>query len=382
MPTDPDLGELLGALYEGPLEDPPWSSFLTLLRSVFVADAVTLLLNAPLQSAPDSSAPVANSRMQLLSDGGSTSHIESYTQGQFLLDPMVNLPAGKVISLREFMSEAELLASEFYQVILAPQNWYDFLAVDLRVNGEIDARMRIGRYRGAPRFGEAEKQRLQDLLPHIERAIRLHTRVRRLESERAVYAGVVAQMSVATILLDENGTIVSCNELAEALLAEGDGITASDGHLVLCKREQTNELLALVSRVFQAQQHNDIMAVEALRVERPSGAGDLGVLIRPVPGAEARQVHSIPTVAIFISNPESQAEAPVQVITRLFGLTPTEAALTMLLTNGLTLDEASLELGVSRNTTRTHLRSVFSKTGVSRQTMLVRLILKSVAPLA
>jgi DNA-binding CsgD family transcriptional regulator/PAS domain-containing protein len=372
MSADPDLGELLGVLYEGPLEVPPWSSFLTLLRSVFAADAVTLLLNSPLQDSP----------LQLLSDGGSTPHIESYTQGQFLLDPMVNLPAGEVITLREFMSEAELHASEFYQVILAPQNWYDFLAVDLRTRGEIDARLRIGRYRGAPRFGNAEKQRLQDLLPHLERAIRLHTRVRRLESERAVYAGAVSQMAVATILLDESGSIVSCNELAEALLAQGDGIAVADGHLVLRNREQTGELLAMVSRVFKAQQRNDTMAVEALRVQRPSGAGDLGVLIRPVPGAESAQVHSVPAVAIFISNPDSQAEAPVQVITRLFGLTPTEAALTMLLANGLTLDEASQELGVSRNTTRTHLRSVFSKTGVSRQTMLVRLILQSVAPLA
>ena len=68
-------------------------------------------------------------------------------------------------------------------------------------------------------------------------------------------------------------------------------------------------------------------------------------------------------------------------ITRLFGLTPTEASLAMLLANGLTLDEASDELGVSRNTARTHLRAVFSKTGVSRQTGLVSLILRSVAPL-
>jgi len=72
----------------------------------------------------------------------------------------------------------------------------------------------------------------------------------------------------------------------------------------------------------------------------------------------------------------------VKVVARLFGFTPTEAGLAMLLANGLTLDEASEQLGVSRNTTRTHLRAVFAKTGVTRQTGLVRLILQSVAPLA
>ena len=53
-----------------------------------------------------------------------------------------------------------------------------------------------------------------------------------------------------------------------------------------------------------------------------------------------------------------------------------------MLADGLSLDEASEALGMSRNTARTHLRSIFSKTGVSRQTLLVRLILKSVAQLA
>ena len=37
--------------------------------------------------------------------------------------------------------------------------------------------------------------------------------------------------------------------------------------------------------------------------------------------------------------------------------------------------------GVRRNTARTHLRSIFCKTGVTRQTMLVRLLLNSVLTL-
>ena len=36
------------------------------------------------------------------------------------------------------------------------------------------------------------------------------------------------------------------------------------------------------------------------------------------------------------------------------------------------------ELGIARNTARAQLRSIFAKTGVSRQSMLVSLMLKSV----
>ena len=39
-------------------------------------------------------------------------------------------------------------------------------------------------------------------------------------------------------------------------------------------------------------------------------------------------------------------------------------------------------LGIARNTARSHLRSVFAKTGATRQAELVRLVLRSVAALA
>jgi len=73
---------------------------------------------------------------------------------------------------------------------------------------------------------------------------------------------------------------------------------------------------------------------------------------------------------------------PADVLAELFGFTPAESALALLLSNGLTLDEASEELGVSRNTAKSHLSTVFSKTGITRQTKLIQLILKSVASIA
>ena len=42
---------------------------------------------------------------------------------------------------------------------------------------------------------------------------------------------------------------------------------------------------------------------------------------------------------------------------------------------------AAEQMNVRRNTARTHLRSIFCKTGVTRQTMLVRLLLNSVLTL-
>jgi DNA-binding CsgD family transcriptional regulator len=46
------------------------------------------------------------------------------------------------------------------------------------------------------------------------------------------------------------------------------------------------------------------------------------------------------------------------------------------------LREAAADMGVTESSIRTYSKRIFAKTGISRQTELVRLILKSVAPLA
>src|SRR5690606_20913550 len=136
-------------------------------------------------------------------------------------------------------------------------------------------------------------------------------------------------------------------------------------------------LQALVARVIENQRQGRAGLVEAMRIRRGDGRMDLGLVVRPVPAGAWSEGKSMPAVALFISDPEDVTEAPVQVVTKLFGFTPTEAPLAILFAKGLSLDEAADTLHVSRNTVRNHLRAVFAKTGVKRQAMLIRLVLQS-----
>ncbi len=369
MQWDEELGDLLGYLYQGCLEDPPWQTFLGEVRERMGAQLVTLLLRPPGE----------DKHSVMLADGGSLSAIKSYNEGQFVLDPFVNLPHGEVVTLQEFVGPELLINSDFYRIIMKPQGWYDFLGADLRETGELDVRFRIGRYQGARAFSESEKRWVQQLLPHLERAIRLHTRINRSEGERAVYEGAVQQLAVATFILDEQGGLLSCNELASELLSAGEIMREQEGRLEFIELSDRADFDRLVQDALQGMQHAT-GTVQALQLH--GATGDLGLVLRTLPVSKVVQGRGIPSVAVFVSDPQRAAQAPLDVITSLFGFTPTEASLAMLLANGLTLDEASDELGISRNTARTHLRAVFAKTGVTRQTGLVSLILKSVAPLA
>jgi DNA-binding CsgD family transcriptional regulator len=57
-----------------------------------------------------------------------------------------------------------------------------------------------------------------------------------------------------------------------------------------------------------------------------------------------------------------------------YGLTQAEARVAVAASSGSTVFESATQLGLSPNTVKTHLRKVFAKTGISRQTELVRLM--------
>lgn len=370
MKPDSAFSDLLGLIYEGPLESVPWQGFLARFREVMDAAVTTLVLRPPSE----------HSGGVMLNEGGALDVIASYNERLHALDPFVDLPTGQVVSLQEFIGTDELLSSDFYRLTMQPAGLWDILGADMRVPDELEARLRVSRREGQSRFSTAEKRLCAAVLPHLQRAIRIHARINRIESERTLYAGAVEQLAVATILLDETGRVLDTNARADRLLRQKQGISLHDGQLRLAQPEQTQHLQQLLARIRDNRGQGGV--VEAMRVKRDAGLLDLGLVLRPVPASAWSEGKAVPAVAIFISDPDDTAEAPVPAISKLFGFTPTEATLAILLAKGLSLDEVAEHLRVSRNTVRTHLRSVFAKTGVSRQSLLIRLILQSVASLA
>lgn len=61
------------------------------------------------------------------------------------------------------------------------------------------------------------------------------------------------------------------------------------------------------------------------------------------------------------------------------GFTPAEATCALLLVQGLGIDQVAARQGVSRNTVRAHLRSLYAKSGTHRQIALVALVNRTLA---
>jgi len=367
------VDQLIRAVYQGPLEDKPWWTFLNLFRDAVGGNFATLVLRPPREG---------DSGLVLNAVVVSPEVYDSYNHTYFSLDPFVDLPADTVVTLQEFMPREALLQTDYYQQYMAPIDVFHNMGADLSGQAGLNARLRVTRPQSSPDFGEDEKQLCQLLLPHLQQSIALHSRIKRTESEREFYAGAIDQLAMGTIILDEEAQILRTNRVADKLLAGNKNLSIKDGRLQVGGRSENQSFRSLLEQVFSAHHNSEPGFVKAFRVGQVDSVTGLGLLIRPLPIVDSSALQRNPSVAIFIGDQEQRRVAPDDVLAELFGFTPAESALALLLSNGLTLDEASAELGVTRNTAKSHLSSVFSKTGLTRQTKLVQLILKSVAPFA
>ncbi|MEQ8802503.1 MAG: hypothetical protein RLP45_10735, partial [Haliea sp.] len=221
--------ELIATLYRGPLESQPWASALPALRELIDCHVVSLVLRPPAEDDRgvilNSVRPRSNDTRPGELDGPPDWEVTAYREQFFSLDPFVNLPPDRVVALEDILSDEELVASDYYEHYLESAGLFRILGLDTVEPGGMLARLRFSRRRNEPRFSTDERNLLARIAPHLRLSIQLYATLSRTVSERNLYAGAVEQLAVATIVLDEQGRILSTNTIARALLDEGNGLS-------------------------------------------------------------------------------------------------------------------------------------------------------------
>lgn len=346
---------LLEALYGGLLQQAPWEPFLRALAAWLDATYATLILTAPGMTTPGT----------ILTPDAPTVTADEYAESFFASDPFKGLPEGKVTAFAEFLGGEAARDSDFYRDFLAAAGGDQILGVDLRFESGFEARLRATRDRSLPDFGSAEREAFQAIVPHLRHAIGLFERLQVSGAEHGVYRGTVEQMGVAAIILNRDGRVVRTNVVADRLLEAGDGLTLADCRLRLKDGAQRKELETLLKSL------DANPAPQRFRIARASGR-DLAAIAKPI--AAPAFMRGGAALALFVSDPGQEAQLEPEAIRDLFQLTRMEANLAVALASGRSLVDAADALGIAHNTARSHLRSIFAKTGARRQSQLVHLL--------
>jgi DNA-binding CsgD family transcriptional regulator len=216
----------------------------------------------------------------------------------------------------------------------------------------------------------ADRELLEKLAPHLAIARRLHVRLTERRQATDVLLKAIDHLALGVLLVDAEGRLAYVNRAAAETLglpagfrgdpASGERDARSEAwyRLVGADRDWSRPFVLPHPREGYPLQ---LLSASLRASERPGG---FGVRFER---------------AVFVGDPKRRSGEPIGVLREIYGLTPAETRLTLLLLADCSLAESARLLGITLSTARSMLKRIFEKTGTNRQAALVRLMLSGFA---
>ncbi len=273
----------------------------------------------------------------------------------------------------EVVPEPELLRSDFYRSWLDPCGLRHWLGGTITREGEKLTYVALLRSSNTGPFARADKVRLRRLLPHLEACRRLGAHLIPAEIGPGVALDALEHVPFGVIALDGEAKVRYTSTWASEILKQNDGLFIHAGSLRAASSGDSARLSELISSILDGRDNPKPDRRGVLAISRPSGARPY-VLNVFGHALDVSRGTSPAAAVVFIHDPEADAAMDGEILRTLYQLTPAEAKLAELLSLGRSVSDAARELGITINTARTHLKHLYSKTGTSRQSELVRLL--------
>lgn len=291
-------------------------------------------------------------------------------------------PVDGAIDIASLVEPRAVRATEFHADVLAPQGIGTMTPLGLPLGSGFDTGgVSIafdGRDEGAPRTAVAL---LNQMAPYLRRAIKVNLMLQAARRRATGLAAALNGMPAAALLVSQSARLLFANRRTEALLAEADGLAVRNGELVASCPGESRALRRMIGCASRAALGLLPNGPDALALARPSGKPALSVLVAPVGELRAGlPLPDKPAALLIVTDPQESAVPSAQAVERLgalFGLTPTEARVAVHIARGMSGPEAAAELHIGPGTVHAHLKSVFAKTGVRRQSGLARLLTRT-----
>jgi DNA-binding CsgD family transcriptional regulator len=370
MLLDPHTSELVRLSYEAATDPSRWNDFLRLFSQAIHAPSAVFLIH-------DKTYQQANVSRSI---GVEPTWVKPYEEYFVTINPWLEgnpFRRGVVAAGEQILNDRELVRTEFYNDFLRPQDWFYSCGVLIAEDQSARSEITAIRSRRGGGFTRKEIALFEYLAPHLQCAVRIHNRIAGLESGLNAATGTLDRFPTGIVAVDSDAKVILTNRAADAILKRGDILISRDG-LQAARRQETVKLRNAIAAVCM-ERHSGIPKPEmVVQVHRRSGLRPFEVLVCPLP-AHSSLRNGKAAAALFITDPEEDAKLDSRALHQLFGLTPAEIRLCVALVKGKSVEEYAQEAAISPNTARTHVKRIYSKTGVRRQSELVSLLWKSSA---
>ena len=369
QPTAENLSKLLLTLYAAPMRPELWRIFLKEFTTLLGLPAAAILHQ---DLAREKYAFGISSGMDPV---GESLYAQYYGQ----IDPwrprFLDKREGALSFGDELCPASELRRTEFYTDLLSKYdvNLYCSVATIKRP----DSFELISIYRGLHDDSPDSKisATIQLIIPHIRTALQLRHQLCEADVSAKNYAGALHSLNLGVILLDTQGRCLFVSRKAETICNANDGIYLRHSRLGAHEPVANQSLHKLINRAVAVATGKTIRPCGVASIPRRSGGALVISAIALSPQAPlAQYTTTLAAAAIFIRDPKDEIASLPGILSATYGLTAAETRLASRLFVGRSLVQAAEDGAVSLETVRAQLKSIFNKTGVRRQTDLLRLL--------
>jgi DNA-binding CsgD family transcriptional regulator len=226
----------------------------------------------------------------------------------------------------------------------------------------------VNRSRSSHAFSEDEEAQLVELTQHLQRALQMRRRFQTSEASALAGFATLDTLAFAAVVADAGSRITFANAKAEELDLAGAGLTLGGGRVGCAAQRHSRELNDLIRNAAGGG------AGGAMRLTNPRGTGTLLALVAPVRGRFSGSANGTGLALIAVRPEKDNPEFAAAIITKLFGLSRSEAKVVCALAAGASLDEIAAQRGVKITTIKTQIEAAFRKTETESQRDLIRLI--------
>jgi DNA-binding CsgD family transcriptional regulator/PAS domain-containing protein len=365
LPPDA-LSKLIGSIYDCTLDPGRWERTLIELAQVFEAEFLILSLNDLRHDCLVIDKSVGWEPLWL--EERSKHLPEIHARVTEWLTPGTSLDEPFVAS--RHLEPSYLNSAPYVRDCLRPLGIADVTHLFLMHTPTHFSELVIARHQRQGIITEREIAIGKLLLPHLRRAVTISNVLEARIIERARMAEALDTIRCGVVLTDERGAILHLNRSAQRMLRNGGPVRDVQGFLKATSPSAAKELRSAIRLAAgdEARIGKTGLAIRLTEADAPP----VFAHVLPMTGDLRTQLQSEAVAAVFIGAiPDEQNEA--EMLAKAFGLTPAETRVLASLLAGRTLAETATALGVAATTVRTHLSSIFLKTGVCRQAELMRL---------
>jgi DNA-binding CsgD family transcriptional regulator len=277
-----------------------------------------------------------------------------------------------------FLTDGHIVGAEqtdrlpLYAELLKPEGFHAAAATVMRMD-KTDLVMTVEGF-SSQAHAHAALPALDRLRPHLARAAMLSAQFGLERARNAVVA--LGQVGLPSAMLGHKRRLLATNGFFDTYMDRYYTETPYGFRLADIVADQAlgGLLFSLSGPAALGSDQNG----GSLIIRGPASLPKMVLHVIPVRGT-ARDIFTGATAILTASIPGRSNVPGSALIQSLLNLTPAEARLARALASGLALDEASRAAGILPNTGRTHLKRIFAKTGISRQSDLISLLV-SVAP--